>query len=230
MTFENIFSPFIYKVNLDDNEFLKRKIVPQINKKRRKSRSLVPSGWFCDVFSSYRYTNKNRTVYDGSKYLNGEESKEFYNDFDNTCLMRTYINQVSIFLDEIGLNNNKDIESTCAFNIDMWYNAYKKDQYQEWHNHSGVTSDFSAIHYLKYDEDVHSPTIFKNPTSKSQIFSSITNSQKLRGTKNSLYSEVYHPNIREGDLIIFPSWLEHMCPPNKSNELRIAVAFNIELL
>ena len=48
---------------------------------------------------------------------------------------------------------------------------------------------------------------------------------------NSVYNQIYTPtNIKEGDLIIFPSWLEHVVPQNKSNELRITVSFNIDLL
>jgi uncharacterized protein (TIGR02466 family) len=229
MTFETIFSPFLYKVNLNNNDFLKEKVIPQITKKKKKSRSLVPVGWFSDVFSSYRYDNDDKTVYNGSEYLNGEESKKFYDDFDNTSLMRSYINVVSDFLQDFALINNSN-NSVSSFNLDMWYNAYARDQYQEWHSHSGGLADFSAIHYLKFDKSLHSATGFRNPISKSRIFSSLKNAERIKSIKNGLYTEVYYPNVKEGDLIIFPSWLEHICPPNRSNKLRVTVAFNIELL
>ena len=32
--------------------------------------------------------------------------------------------------------------------------------------------------------------------------------------------------IKTGDLIIFPSWMQHMVPPNIRNDTRISIAFN----
>ena len=83
---------------------------------------------------------------------------------------------------------------------------------------------------MKFDKDLHPATGFRNPISKSQIFSSLENAERIKNTKNGLYSEVYYPDVKEGDLIIFPSWMEHICPPNRSNELRVTMAFNIDLL
>lgn len=36
-----------------------------------------------------------------------------------------------------------------------------------------------------------------------------------------------HVNVKEGMLILFPSWLQHQVPPNQSDEMRISIAFNI---
>ena len=32
--------------------------------------------------------------------------------------------------------------------------------------------------------------------------------------------------VAEGDLVVFPSWLFHSVPPNKSEQNRISIAFN----
>ena len=213
MTIDNIFSPFIFRNRIENNDFLKRKIAPYIIKAKRKQKSLIPFTWHCDVFSTYLNVDKEKELFD--------------KNFDNACLMRAYIENVNIFLNEISL-------FTPAFNIDMWYNAYSKNQYQEWHDHAGGKCDFSAIHFLKYDDNIHSPPIFRNPTGKSRLFSSQKNKERLKDKNNivnSVYNQIYTPtNIKEGDLIIFPSWLEHVVPQNKSNELRITVSFNIDLL
>ena len=37
-------------------------------------------------------------------------------------------------------------------------------------------------------------------------------------------------NVAEGDLLIFPSYLPHYVEPNKSDEDRIVVSFNIDIL
>jgi len=34
-------------------------------------------------------------------------------------------------------------------------------------------------------------------------------------------------NVKNGTLLLFPSWLEHSVPPNRSNQPRISVSFNI---
>ena len=34
------------------------------------------------------------------------------------------------------------------------------------------------------------------------------------------------PKVKEGDMIIFPSWLEHAAPLNKSSKLRATISFN----
>ena len=212
MTIHNIFSPFIYHTNIENNDFLKKKIVPHIAQAKKKKKSLVPSPWACDVFSTY---------------LNEKKEQDIFNkDFDPSCLMQAYTKYTTTFFKEISL-------FTAAFNIDMWYNAYSEGQYQEWHDHAGGKGDFSAIHFLKYDPNEHSPTIFRNPIEKSRLFSSQRNKQRLKSEDNivnPVYNRIHTPDIKEGDLLIFPSWLEHTVPANKSNNLRMTVSFNIELL
>ena len=33
--------------------------------------------------------------------------------------------------------------------------------------------------------------------------------------------------VRPGTLLLFPSWLEHSVPPNRSDKLRISLSFNV---
>lgn len=238
MTIHKIFSPYIYHVNLKNNDFLKDKTLPSLLKNKNKKKSLVPNGWLCDVFSTYTdaFSNpqyENKTKYSPYRELDNRETERFDKYFDNTPLLHTYRGEIINFLEELSLVGYNNTHPTCGFNIDMWYNTYSKNQYQEWHDHSGGDSDFSAIHFLKYDEDEHIPTIFRNPTNRSKVYSSIKNKKRLQSINNnynSIYSDIFYPNIKEGDLLIFPSWLEHTVPPNKSKNLRITVAFNIELL
>ena len=48
-------------------------------------------------------------------------------------------------------------------------------------------------------------------------------------TKQSYYKEDFVPEINEGDLIVFPSELQHLVHPNTSDELRVTIAFNFSL-
>lgn len=113
----------------------------------------------------------------------------------------------------------------CRIDIkSAWYNVYKKGQWQEIHNHYGGTDGtyFSAVHFLKYDAKTHTSLVFNN-----------TNSTLLQPFKLGRDSSVDYWNIKhqvevaEGDIIIFPSTLDHFVLPQESDELRITVSFNI---
>jgi hypothetical protein len=47
--------------------------------------------------------------------------------------------------------------------------------------------------------------------------------------QQSLYHPRFTPSTEQGDLLIFPSHLEHMVEKVESSELRISIAFNIKL-
>ena len=42
--------------------------------------------------------------------------------------------------------------------------------------------------------------------------------------------EFYIPEVEEGDVIIFPSFMRHRVAPNHSENLRITMAFNINTI
>tara|TARA_S200002703_G_scaffold92254_1_gene79745 strand:+ start:1558 stop:2061 length:504 start_codon:yes stop_codon:yes gene_type:complete len=86
---------------------------------------------------------------------------------------------------------------------DIWYNYYKKQQFQEPHTHEGGFG-FTAVHYLIYDPKVHSKTEFTN-------------------------KEITPPDVEEGDLLIFPCWWEHFVKENNSEKPRLTVAFTITI-
>ena len=46
------------------------------------------------------------------------------------------------------------------------------------------------------------------------------------GMINIKANGVITPWVQEGDMIIFPSWLEHAAPMNKSSKMRSTISFN----
>ena len=88
-----------------------------------------------------------------------------------------------------------------VFMGDVWYNYYKKSQYQEPHVHD---SHWTAIHYLKYNRFKHPRTRFTDPKIKS-------------------------PRVREGDLIVFPGKYEHYVKECKTDDPRLTIAFGISI-
>ena len=85
----------------------------------------------------------------------------------------------------------------CMSLKDIWINVYKENDYQETHTHPGA--HFSFTIYKKIDKP---HTIFFHP---------------IKNTIQSYYYQMfpeldhfYAPKCKQGDMIIFPSYLEHM--------------------
>jgi hypothetical protein len=87
---------------------------------------------------------------------------------------------------------------------DIWYNYYKKSQYQEPHIHEGQ-GGLTAVHYLIFNSKNHSKTCFTD-------------------------LKIKPPKIKSGDILFFPDNLEHYVPENKTEEPRLTVAFTITKL
>ena len=82
---------------------------------------------------------------------------------------------------------------------DVWYNYYKKSQYQEAHTHH---SKWTAVHYVKFNRFKHPPTKFTDHNIKP-------------------------PRVKQGDLLIFPGHYEHYVEECQWNEPRLTIAFGI---
>lgn len=94
----------------------------------------------------------------------------------------------------------------------IWFNVYEPGQYQEVHTHKNYNVSkntniiFSGIYVLSLDE--------KNPTSFYNLSSS------------TMFQKEYHAtDIREGEIVIFPSCLPHYVNPCQKR--RITISFNI---
>ena len=109
---------------------------------------------------------------------------------------------------------------------DIWYNSYINGEYQEAHNHCGdalAATHFACVHFLSYDPKIHSPLTFIDPI------------HILRNLSINLKSENYEdrhmPSVKEGSLIMFPSYLMHEVKsfPPTPDKPRITLAFNITI-
>jgi hypothetical protein len=132
------------------------------------------------------------------KFKYKKTSKAFLSGVENSHLHENIIDVSTdkylcdIFhknLTEMGLKNfNVNI-------LNIWRNLYKKGDFQEKHIH--VESQFSFIIY----EDV-----YKSYTVFNRAETYLILSLKL----NKIFSTEYRLNCVNGDMLIFPSFLEHM--------------------
>lgn len=109
---------------------------------------------------------------------------------------------------------------------EFWYNIYHEEQGQEMHNHlpfaHGRVPYWSGIYYNKNA----SPTKFARPDK-------IYTTQLFEGYKESLLGEFYfysfHPDVSDGDIILFPPYLDHYVDEDddRKNNMRVTFSFNL---
>ncbi len=86
---------------------------------------------------------------------------------------------------------------------EIWFQQYLTGSEHGWHSHSG---NFTNVYYLELPEGTP-PTLLVNPYDKTQII------------------EV---EAKEGDLLMFPSYVLHKAPINKSDKRKTILSYNID--
>jgi len=113
----------------------------------------------------------------------------------------------------------------CEYDYDtfeitgMWSNVLKPGETHSPHTHSN--NILSGVFYVESDEfaNIH----FMDPRPAANVF---TPTIKFQNKENS--ARWFFPS-KKNTLIIFPSWLSHFVPVNKSSKYRVSIAFNIML-
>ena len=101
--------------------------------------------------------------------------------------------------------------NSFVFNVNgIWLNKYKDKDYQGAHIHP---SDFSFIIYYNIKK---SYTVFNSP---------VKNLLEMFNSK--IFFKHYEPKLKQGDIIVFPSYLEHWVRPNSDS---MTIAGNIKII
>jgi len=97
--------------------------------------------------------------------------------------------------------------------IECWMTEYGKGDFAHMHTH--VPCDVSGVYYVKTpNQKGNGDIFFLNPNQ-------MQNTYVYRHLGDRQW---YNP--KEGDLILFPSWIQHGVIPNKSEDDRVSIAFN----
>jgi len=115
-----------------------------------------------------------------------------------------------------------------ANKIHAWYNIGYEGHMQEEHDHIGgfPSTIFSAIHYVVFDKNEHTPTQFLNPL-HSIFWGATQNTFFSKDLPSDWQNRTLVPDVEEGDMIFFPSFVRHSVPMQTSSMLRATVALNI---
>ena len=137
------------------------------------------------------------------------------------------VNEYAHYYDDIMIRFTEDLglDGGKCYIDESWINSYGLSENQEEHDH--LPGFYSAIHYVKFNPDVHEPAVFTNPLI--QLYSYMNNEINYKRHPDYILPN-FTPEVKEGEIIIFPSWLKHTVKRTTTDEHRITLAFNINTM
>ena len=132
-----------------------------------------------------------------------------FHEGDRQTNNKSYLHYLSELLKDELIEFCKEAEVSCGM-TDAWCVRYQKGDQQTIHNHRGW--GFSGGLYVEYDSKVHTPTCFMAP---------------WQDPKTDTTSLAYPQNVKEGTMIIFPSFTHHFVHPNTSRKPRTVISFDL---
>lgn len=145
----------------------------------------------------------------------GKSSYDVQTDYHYNFYEEKYDDIAQCIMDNLG----DELEIiTKVYDMDIsvencWFERSVKTKYHSVHNHGH--SGLSAVLFMKFDPKYHTPTVFINP---------MTASDGRCGPQNEM-----PPGIREGSLIVFPSFVNHYTSPCETDKERVIMSFNMQL-
>jgi len=105
---------------------------------------------------------------------------------------------------------------------EVWLNLYEKGGYQEIHDHAFPNRSFSCAYMLNLpsENNAGGELVFENTNFP------IIQSSGLNRIFNAFNYEKFIPEVTNGTLVVFPSWIKHYVLPNKSYTPRVTISAN----
>ena len=163
----------------------------------------LPAMWD-QINELYAHGKRNNNWQTGPDLHKTEPFKWFANDIGKTAFD---------IIDKLNYNV-QDIEITG-----MWGNILKPGETHPPHTHSN--NFLSGVFYL--ESDAETGIIFSDPRPAADVL------VPRKKTKTNENSNLLSYISKQNRLIIFPSWLVHWVPINKSKRDRISISFNVQI-
>ena len=173
------------------------------------------------------------TAAHGSTHVIDGEADVIFNKY-GLFIYDLVIDKAHKFLEQLGIKNlkltvNSCRDKECKNCAEMWGSKYTKGHYQGIHNHVDNGELFSFVYFAKYDPSKDADLIFVKDMT-------MANANGYLTTEINEYKELEdHPafsnhvslDVKEGDLVIFPSYLDHFVEEQKTEGPRITIAGNL---
>ena len=150
--------------------------------------------------------------------LLGWHSKNFDLELEQ---LRFFVNSISPQLNSVLADMGWDIKNQEVKITGMWAIINNKNSSNAMHIHSN--NYISAAYYVKAPKNC-GDLVFYDPR-----FAATYRYPKISKT-NKLNSNMISFQPKEGMLVLFPSYLQHSVNVNKTDEERIVISFNINLI
>ena len=203
--FEMILGSLIYKTKMPKHEEIKEAFLPLMSEPGALGSS---EKWDCNCETSLHHQDLNSKLPWDLFFGNIQEA-------------------LGPYLQEITLKDEYK-EKLFAY---AWANRYLKGQHQEVHAHGGDGNIISCAYMLDLPQDLteeqkadYGQFIFYN--SSSCDFS--PNHQHLFHQPD-LWTQRHNPLLEDGDIVFFPSTLEHYVTWNKTDEVRSTISANFKV-
>lgn len=198
-----LFPTMIYKFNIDPKLYDKQNIIDVVEKNYQKS--------------NYR-----------NNFDSNSDLHHSYGDFDNDNYIKPNLDKLLNVYKKTFTEFTKQLKfKSFEYSLDNIV-ATKGSQYMAPHNHLPV-ADYSCIHYIKFNKDIHKPTTFRNPSMYAKTLHHLKPKFKPKINKLdfSIFSEKQFVLTTEDDMIIIPSYLEHQVDKSNDDEMRITIVTNL---
>ena len=196
----------------------------------RQILKFFPQPVFKYQYKNFQEINKDLTKYiydlrnadkDGLERSNvhGWHSKNF-NLKNPDSIQNKFLISLKEYIFDVFENYGWNINPKQIVCTEMWAIINSKNSFNVTHTHPN--SYLSAAYYVKTPKNC-GKFLIENPNAvSSHSFPKITK-------KNDLNSNTRGLDIKEGDLLFFPSYLPHRVGKNESDEDRIVISFNINV-
>ena len=151
--------------------------------------------------------------------VNGWHSQNF-NLKDKNSIQYKFLISMKEYIFDVFDKYGWDIDPKKIVCTEMWAIINKKDSFNLIHTHPN--SYLSAAYYVRAPENC-GKFLVENPNS-------VSNHSYPRISKETeLNANIRGLDVKEGDLLFFPSYLPHKVGRNMSDEDRIVISFNINV-
>jgi len=178
--------------------------------------NIITKTWLMNLEYPYQ-----RTGHDGTDEDLDEGSKGMY--ILEKPQLKNLRKQITDTIDYF-VHQSLGIDDSTVFDISTsWANRYLGDEHVSKHNH--VNSMISGVYYIETTPTT-APIIFEKSYSYVNLFHGTTTPtfKKIQGNHYNSSTHTIYP--RSGDLLLFPSHLEHTVPGSNSKDVRYSLAFN----
>ena len=184
---------------------------------------IFPTNFYiADLFNEHQNQKYKNFLMELSKRTEGERRSNRNGWQSDTFLWREEI--FKPLLDEtlnaskIIANNLSNKELPQMVVRAMWGNINPKGGFNFTHVHP--SGWMSGVYYIQLPEK-NNEIVFQDPRSARMM-----DFQRSSLVKDEYFS--HYPKV--GELLLFPSWLPHFVSPNTSDQNRISISFNVELI